>query len=62
MAVAWPGGALKKVTGSSFAVPHATALLARLLSFFPNLPPLQAKALLHQLASPWPEDQISSMP
>jgi len=56
--VAWLGGSIKKVTGSSFAVPHVTALLARLLSVFPNLPPLQAKALLHQLASPWTEDNF----
>ena len=54
--VTWLGGGSKKVTGSSFAVPHVAALLARLLSFFPHLPPLQAKALLHQLAGPWPED------
>jgi subtilisin family serine protease len=51
--VAWVGGGRKKVTGSSFAVPHVTALLARLLSCCPSLTPVQAKALLHQLAAPW---------
>ncbi|HWX21740.1 MAG TPA: S8 family serine peptidase [Candidatus Binatia bacterium] len=51
--VAWLGGGRKKVTGSSFAVPHVTALLARLLSCCPGLSPVQAKALLHQLATPW---------
>ncbi len=51
--VAWSGGARKKVTGSSFAAPHAAGLLARLISCVPALPPLQAKALLHQLAAPW---------
>lgn len=52
--VAWRGGAQKKVTGSSFAAPHVTGLLARLLSQCPGLPPLQVKALLQQLAKPWP--------
>jgi subtilisin family serine protease len=52
--VAWLGGGRKRVTGSSFAVPHVTALLARLLSRCPSLSPVQAKALLHQLAAPWP--------
>ena len=50
--VPWLGGCLKKVTGSSFAAPHLAGLLARLLSVCPTLPPLQAKALLHQLAEP----------
>lgn len=52
--VAWLGGGRKQVTGSSFAAPHLTGLLARLLSQCPALPPLQAKALLQQLAVPWP--------
>ncbi len=52
--VPWLGGCLKKVTGSSFAAPHIAGLLARLLSVCPNLPPLQAKALLHQLAAASP--------
>jgi subtilisin len=52
--VPWLGGSLKKVTGSSFAAPHLAGLLARLLSVCPDLPPLQAKALLHQLALPAP--------
>jgi subtilisin family serine protease len=51
--VAWLGGGRKKVTGSSFAAPHAAGLLARLLSHSPMLSPLQAKALLQQLAKPW---------
>lgn len=51
--VAWTGGARKKVTGSSFAAPHISALLARLLSGWPTLTPLQAKSLLHILAAPW---------
>jgi subtilisin len=51
--VAWSGGQRKRVTGSSFAVPHAAGLLARLLSKCPDLPPLAAKALLHRIAEPW---------
>ncbi len=52
--VAWVGGGVKKVTGSSFAAPHLAGLLARLLSCCPHLTPLLAKALLQQLAEPWP--------
>jgi subtilisin family serine protease len=51
--VAWIGGGQKKVTGSSFAAPRAAGLLSRLLSQSPTLPPLQAKAMLQQLAEPW---------
>jgi subtilisin len=50
--VAWLGGGRKRVTGSSFAAPHVTGLLAKLLSSTPRLPPLEAKALLQQLATP----------
>ncbi len=52
--VAWLGGTRKKVTGSSFAAPHVAGLLARMLSCFPTLSPLHAKALLLELAAPWP--------
>ena len=52
--VAWLGGAIKMVTGSSFAAARLTGLLARLLSGCPGLHPLQAKALLHKLAQPAP--------
>jgi hypothetical protein len=54
--VAWSGGTSKKVTGSSFATPHVAGLLARLLSQCPRLAPLEAKALLQQIAEPWRED------
>jgi subtilisin len=52
--VPWCDGRRKKVTGSSFAVPHVAGMLARLLSFCPDLPPLEAKGLLQQIAEPWP--------
>ncbi len=57
--VAWLGGALKKVTGSSFAAPHVAGLLARLISCCPGLVPLHAKALLQNLASPWPDQDAA---
>jgi subtilisin family serine protease len=48
--VAWSGGGVKRVTGSSFAAPHVAGLLARLLSCCAALSPVHAKALLHGLA------------
>lgn len=54
--VAWLDGTKKRVTGSSFAAPHLAGLLARLLSFCPDLSPLLAKALLQELAAPSAQD------
>ena len=51
--VSWRDGATKKVTGSSFAAPRVSGMLACLLSEVPGLPPVQAKALFHRLAQPW---------
>ncbi len=51
--VPWVGGREKTVTGSSFAAPRLAALLARLLSIYPDITPLQAKAILHKIAQPW---------
>jgi subtilisin family serine protease len=51
--VAWNQGRTKRVTGSSFAAPVVTGLLARLLSERPELTPLEAKALFHRTARPW---------
>lgn len=50
--VLWCGGAEKVVTGSSFAAPRLAALVAKLLSIYPELGPLQTKAILHRLATP----------
>lgn len=52
--VAWLAGAIKKVTGSSFAAPYVAGLLARLISGCPSLSPLHTKTLLQKLASPIP--------
>jgi subtilisin len=49
--VPWLGGTQKLVTGSSFAAPHVTGLLARLMSGMPALSPLTAKGILQTLAT-----------
>jgi subtilisin len=51
--VPWVGSQEKVVTGSSFAAPRLAALLARLLSVYPDIAPIQAKAILHKIAQPW---------
>lgn len=53
--VPWIGGGSKKMTGSSFAAPRVSALLAKVLSVYPDLSPTQAKALFHHTARPWEE-------
>jgi subtilisin family serine protease len=50
--VPWLAGAIKKVTGSSFAAPYVAGVLARLISGCPTLSPLHTKTLLQKLASP----------
>ena len=49
----WNNKGTKEVTGSSFAAPIMSALLARLVSVMPRLAPLEAKSILHRLAIPW---------
>jgi subtilisin family serine protease len=56
--VAWLAGAIKKVTGSSFAAPHVAGLLARLISGCPALSPLHTKTLLQKLASQLPSNHL----
>ncbi len=46
-----PGGGYQLYTGTSFACPHITAVVARLLSVNPALTPFQVKTLLHVLRS-----------
>jgi subtilisin family serine protease len=43
------GGGYQLWTGTSFACPHITGLVARLLSVNPKLTPFQIKTLLHML-------------
>jgi subtilisin family serine protease len=45
------GGGYQLWTGTSFACPHITGLVARLLSLNPALTPFQLKTLLHVLRS-----------
>lgn len=46
---AWPGGGRKLVTGTSFACPHISGHVARLLSANPGLAPFQVKTLLYAM-------------
>jgi len=46
----WVGGGYRTLTGNSFACPHITGLLARLVEAHPELTPFQAKAALYEIA------------
>jgi subtilisin family serine protease len=48
--VAWSGGGTTVASGNSFATPHVSGLVARILSAHPGLTPFQVKAVLHALA------------
>jgi subtilisin family serine protease len=48
--IAWSGRARIKATGNSFAAPHITGIVARILSKHPGLTPFQMKAVLLALA------------
>lgn len=48
--VAWLGGVTVVTTGNSFAAPHVTGLVARLLSKHPHLAPYEVKAVLRAVA------------
>lgn len=54
--IAWKNHQTASHSGSSFAAPHVSGLLARLLSVYPNLKPLVAKSLLQELAESWTVD------
>lgn len=49
--VAWKGGGVSKVTGNSFAAPHITGIVVRLLEKHPGLAVFQTKAILRALAA-----------
>ncbi|MEI9897849.1 MAG: S8 family serine peptidase [Chthoniobacter sp.] len=44
------------MSGSSYAAPRVTGMLACLLSEYPEIEPLQAKVLFQQFAQPWSRD------
>jgi subtilisin family serine protease len=48
--VAWLGGRMMRSSGNSFACPHVTGLVARMLSKHPGLTPFQVKTVLHAVA------------
>ena len=48
--VAWSGGGTLEVTGNSFAAPHITGMVARILAEHPEATPFQVKTILHALA------------
>jgi subtilisin family serine protease len=49
--VAWLGGSTVRTTGNSFAAPHMTGHLARLVAEHPHLTVFQQKTVLHALAT-----------
>jgi subtilisin family serine protease len=44
--IAWSGDSYVRGTGNSYAAPHITGLVARMLERWPNLTPFQAKTIL----------------
>lgn len=48
--VAWLNGSMIEATGNSFAAPHISGLVARILSRHPGLTPFQMKTILCELA------------
>ncbi len=52
--VAAPQGGYTTLTGTSFATPTVSGLVARLLGAFPALRPFEVRSALRGLAGPWP--------
>ena len=48
---AWKGGGVSKVTGNSFAAPHITGVVTRILEKHPSLTVFQVKAVLRALSA-----------
>lgn len=51
--VAWIGGGIQYQTGTSFAAPRVTGLIARILSVFPEVRPPLMHEILSSIAQPW---------
>ena len=56
----WKDGRVLEQTGSSFAAPRVAGLVARMLSVYPDLSPLEVKSALHRLALPWVREVAAS--
>lgn len=54
--LAWSNGESIVKSGSSFAAPRVTGILARMLSEHPGLKPLVAKSLLQEISIKWSPD------
>ena len=48
--VAWMRGSTIKTTGNSFAAPHVTGIITKILGKHPDLTPFQMKTVLHGIA------------
>ncbi|MEW6359168.1 MAG: S8 family serine peptidase [Planctomycetota bacterium] len=48
-----PGGGVMRHTGSSFAAPHISGIIALILSKHPHLKPFEIKTILYSLARRW---------
>jgi hypothetical protein len=53
--LAWRGGGVRRIAGTSFCAPVVTGWMARILSNEPGLHPDEMKVALRRLASPLPE-------
>ena len=53
---AWPNGGYRNLTGNSFACPHVSGVIARLLEHHPEFTPFQVKTALYSIAK---ENQLS---
>ena len=52
--VAAPNGGYTRLTGTSFATPTVSGMVARMLGAYPSLRPFEVRAALRGLAGPWP--------
>lgn len=51
--VAWIGGGVQFQTGTSFAAPRVSGMIARILSVYPDIPPPMMHTILSSVSEPW---------
>ncbi|MEM9281183.1 MAG: S8 family serine peptidase [Verrucomicrobiota bacterium] len=51
--VAWIGGGVQLQTGTSFAAPRLSAMIARILSVYPYIPPSMMYTVMSSVSQPW---------